>query len=160
MRQHERPVSDVAGQATDDILLDQIEQFAEAGADLIRIHLENGNIDEGLALIAAKGLRAGLVAQLYSPVASFAPYLDRIAMLTLLGTRIGVEGQRLDPTACDRLREARALIESRTNIGRIVLAAEGGIREHTVPSLRAAGAETILMGSLAFAATDLAARMA
>ncbi len=145
---------------TDDILLAQIEQFAEAGADLISIHLENRNIDEGLALIAAKGLRAGLVAQLHSPVAAFGPYLDRIAMLTLLGTRIGVKGQDLDPAACDRLREARALIGRRTGEGRIVLAADGGIREHTVPSLRAAGAETIVMGSLAFGAKDLPARMA
>lgn len=146
--------------ATDDILLDQIGQFAEAGADVISIHLENRNTDEGLALIAAKGLHAGLVAQLHSPVASFEPYLDRIAMLTLLGTRIGVKGQDLDPSACDRLREARALIRGRTGGGRIVLAADGGIREHTVPSLRAAGAETIVMGSLAFGAKDLDARMA
>ena len=146
--------------ATDDILLDQIGQFAEAGADVISIHVENGNIDAGLALIAAKGLRAGLVAQLHSPVAAFAPYLDRIAILTLLGTRIGVKGQDLDPSACDRLREARALIGGRTGGGRIVLAADGGIREHTVPSLRAAGAETIVMGSLAFGAKDIAARMA
>lgn len=145
---------------TDDILLGQIEQFAETGADLISIHLENGNVDEGLALIAAKGLRAGLVAQLHSPVAAFEPYLDRIAMLTLLGTRIGVKGQDLDPAACDRLRDARALIGRRTGGGRIVLAADGGIREHTVPRLRAAGAETIVMGSLAFGAKDLAARMA
>lgn len=145
---------------TDDILLAQIEQFAQAGADLVSIHLENRNIDEGLALIAAKGLRAGLVAQLHSPVAAFGSYLDRIAMLTLLGTRIGVKGQDLDPAACDRLREARALIGRRTGEGRIVLAADGGIREHTVPSLRAAGAETIVMGSLAFGAKDLPARMA
>lgn len=146
--------------ATDDILLDQIEQFAQAGADLVSIHIENRNVDEGLALIDRKGMRAGLVAQLHSPVASLAPHLDRIAMLTLLGTRIGVKGQDLDPSACDRLRGARALIAGRPGSGRIVLAADGGIREHTVPNLRAAGAETIVMGSLAFGARDLAARMA
>jgi ribulose-phosphate 3-epimerase len=43
---------------------------------------------------------------------------------------------------------------------RIVLAADGGIRDTTVPLLRAAGAETVVMGSLAFGAPDLAARMA
>jgi ribulose-phosphate 3-epimerase len=41
-----------------------------------------------------------------------------------------------------------------------VLAADGGIREHTVPGLRRAGAETIVMGSLAFNAGNLADRMA
>ena len=43
---------------------------------------------------------------------------------------------------------------------RIVLAADGGIREETVPALRAAGAETVVMGSLAFGAPDFAARIA
>ena len=42
----------------------------------------------------------------------------------------------------------------------VLLAADGGIREHTVPGLRHAGADTIVMGSLAFGADDLAARMA
>lgn len=144
----------------DAILLDQIEQFADAGADLLSIHLENGNVDAGLALIEKRGLRSGLVAQLPSPVSAFAPYLDRISMLTLLGTRIGVKGQDLDPQAGDRLREARSLIAGRAGGRRIVLAADGGIREHTVPGLRAAGAETIVMGSLAFGAADLGERMA
>lgn len=146
--------------ASDDILLDQIGQFADAGADLVSIHLENGNVDAGLAAIEKRGMRSGLVAQLRSPVSAFAPYLDRISMLTLLGTRIGVKGQDLDPQAGDRLREARSLIAGRAGGRRIVLAADGGIREHTVPGLRAAGAQTIVMGSLAFGAADLASRMA
>lgn len=143
----------------DAILLDQIEQFADAGADLVSIHLENGIIDEALASIERRGLRAGLVAQLHSPVSAFAPYLDRISMLTLLGTRIGVKGQNLDAAAGDRLREARGLVASRSD-RRILVAADGGIREHTVPGLCAAGAETIVMGSLAFGAADLATRFA
>jgi ribulose-phosphate 3-epimerase len=42
----------------------------------------------------------------------------------------------------------------------IVLAADGGIREQTVPLLRAAGAETVVLGSLAFGDTDLPGRIA
>jgi ribulose-phosphate 3-epimerase len=42
----------------------------------------------------------------------------------------------------------------------VVLAADGGIREHTVPLLRQAGADTVVLGSLAFGAPNLAERMA
>jgi ribulose-phosphate 3-epimerase len=42
---------------------------------------------------------------------------------------------------------------------RIVVAADGGIRDNTVPALRKAGAETVVLGSLAFGAPDLKARM-
>ncbi len=78
-------------------------------------------------------------------------------MLTLLGTAIGVKGQGLDPAATARLAEASGLIAATGR--RIVLAADGGIRENTVPLLRKAGAETVVLGSLAFGAPDLAARM-
>jgi ribulose-phosphate 3-epimerase len=54
-----------------------------------------------------------------------------------------------------RLQEAKALIGARD----IVLAADGGIRENTVPLLRGAGAQTVVLGSLAFAAPDLAERI-
>lgn len=144
----------------DAILEDQIDQFAEAGADLISIHAENADVERGLDRIAEHGVRVGVVLQLHTPVAAAAPWLDRIAMLTLLGTRIGVKGQSLDPQAEPRLREARSLMAGCQDGTRIVVAADGGIREHTVPGLHAAGAETIVMGSLAFDAPDLASRMA
>lgn len=142
----------------DAVLIDQVAQFADAGADLISIHAENAAVaDEALALIRGRGLAAGIVLRVETPVATCRPYLDRIDFLTLLGTAIGVKGQGLDPAATDRLGEAARLIEETGR--RIVLAADGGIREHTVPLLRAAGAETVVMGSLAFGAENLAARM-
>jgi hypothetical protein len=66
----------------------------------------------------------------------------------------------LPPLDIESLREARALLATRETGRRIVLAADGGIRERTVPGLRWAGADTIVMGSLAFAADNLADRMA
>ena len=144
----------------DNVVMDQIDQFAEAGADIISIHAENLNIEAGLDRIAQHGLAAGIVLQLQTPVRSVAPHLDHIAMLTLLGTKIGIKGVGLDPEAKSRLTLARELIRSKAAGDRILLAADGGIREHTVPGLRKAGADTIVMGSLAFADPNLADRMA
>ncbi|MDE2383544.1 MAG: ribulose-phosphate 3-epimerase [Alphaproteobacteria bacterium] len=144
----------------DAILEEQVKQFAEAGADLISVHAENANCAEALKLIASLGLKSGVVLQLHTPVSAAKAWLGDISMLTLLGTRIGVKGQGLDDAATTRLTEAKAMIAAAKNPHRIVLAADGGIREHTVPNLRKAGAETIVMGSLAFNAPDFAARMA
>ena len=146
--------------AADAILLDQVAQFIEAGADLISVHAENANARQALAAIRAAGLKSGLVLQLHTPVAAANQHVGQIDMLTLLGTRIGVKGQGLDPTAGPRLSEARALVIANAVGRRVIVAAAGGIREQTVPGLRAAGAETIVMGSLAFGAADLAARIA
>jgi ribulose-phosphate 3-epimerase len=143
----------------DAILASQVEQFADAGADLISVHAEHQGAAAALDMIARRGLQAGVVLQVDSPVSLAAPFVSQIAMLTLLGTRIGVKGQDLAAEAPSRLREAQVLLASERRKRRIVLAADGGIREHTVPILREAGAETIVMGSLAFGAPDLAQRM-
>lgn len=139
--------------ATPDVVLDQIEQFADAGADLVTVHVELGDaLPAALDAIDARGLAAGLVLRLETPVAACEPWLNRVRFLTLLGTAIGVKGQNLSDQAYGRLAQARTLTK-----GRIVLAADGGIRANTVPALRAAGAETVVMGSLAFGAPDLPA---
>lgn len=146
--------------ATDSILEDQIRQFADAGADAISIHAENGCIDSALSLLEKLGLVSGLILQLTTPVNTASPYLDRIGLLTVLGTEIGIKGKGLDPRAEPRLREATQMIAARKSTNRILLAADGGIREHTVAGLRRAGAQTIVMGSLAFGAENLSERMA
>jgi ribulose-phosphate 3-epimerase len=156
LRRHtERPIH-VHLMTADAILLDQVAQFADAGADLVSVHAENGNAAAALDLVEARGLAAGLVLQLHTPVAAAAAHLSRLRMLTLLGTRIGIKGQGLDEAAEPRLREARALVGGAS----VILAADGGIREHTVPGLRAAGADTVVMGSLAFNDPDLSGRIA
>jgi ribulose-phosphate 3-epimerase len=143
----------------DDILLAQVAQFAEAGCALVSIHAENAAAGAALDLLERRGIAAGMVVGIGTPVAASAPFLTRLSFLTLLGTATGVKGQGLDPRAPARLGEARALIAARGAGRRIVLAADGAIREETAPVLRAAGAEAVVLGSLAFRAPDLARRM-
>ncbi len=144
----------------DTVLLQQIDQFAEAGCDIISVHAENANAAEAITRIKALGLAAGVVLKVTTPIATAKPFLKDLSFLTLLGTAIGVKGQGLDATACDRLREAKAMITASKLPHRIILAADGGIRENTVPELRKATAETVVLGSLAFGAPDLGARIA
>lgn len=89
-----------------------------------------------------------MVLRVETPVAEAARWLERLDMLTLLGTAIGVKGHGLNPAATDRLQEAGRLIAASGR--RIILAGDGCIRDTTVPLLRAAGAETVVVGSLAF----------
>lgn len=77
----------------------------------------------------------------------------------MLGTAIGVKGKGLHEDALDRLREARALVKAAGLDGRIRVIADGGIRHETVPLLRQAGAEGVVLGSLAYGDPDLDARM-
>lgn len=141
---------------SDNILLSQIDQFIEAGADLITIWYENGDtVPAALDKIQAANVSAGMSIGLEIPPEAVIPYLDRIDLVTLMGTRVGVKGQDLSDQAYERMRSMRQLIEQHGYLEKIRLAADGGNRAHTVPLLRAAGADTVVMGSLAFGSDDL-----
>lgn len=143
-----------------EIVEEQTRQFIEAGADLISVHVENGEAGlRAVKLARELGAEAGVVLRLETPVAAVEPFLQDVAMVTLLGTSIGVKGQSLSEKACDRLIEARALMKRAGREKEIILAADGGIREQTVPLLRGAGAQTVVLGSLAFGDRDLPARI-
>ncbi|MCB1434856.1 MAG: D-allulose-6-phosphate 3-epimerase, partial [Alphaproteobacteria bacterium] len=79
----------------DAILLSQVEQFAEAGADLISIHAENRLASEAVRLIHDRGALAGAVLRVESPLDVVTPILADLNIVTLLGTAIGVKGQGL-----------------------------------------------------------------
>ncbi|MBX5129644.1 ribulose-phosphate 3-epimerase [Rhizobium lentis] len=145
----------------DNVLLPQIEQFVDAGSDLISIHVENETVaDAAIDLLDRRGVASGMVLRVETPVDRIAKYVPRLDFVTLLGTAIGVKGQGLDERAGTRLEEAGRIIAASGATHRIVLAADGGIREYTVPLLRRAGAETVVLGSLAFNAPSLEERMA
>lgn len=144
-----------------EIVEEQTRQFIEAGADLISVHAENGEAGlRAVRLARDLGAEAGVVLRLETPVAAVTPFLSQVAFVTLLGTSIGVKGQSLSDQACPRLLEARTLMRQAGRETDIILAADGGIRHETVLRLRAAGAETVVLGSLAFGDPDLAQRMA
>ena len=143
------------------IVEEQTRQFIEAGADLVTIHAENGEAGlRAVKLAHELGAEAGVVLRLETPVSAIVPFLPDVAFVTLLGTSIGVKGQSLSEQACPRLIEARSLMRIAGREAEILLAADGGIRHETVPRLGAAGADTVVLGSLAFGDPDLAQRMA
>jgi ribulose-phosphate 3-epimerase len=145
---------------SDDILLAQVEQFATAGADLISIHVENTNAMAAIGTIRKLGREAGIVLQVETDTSAIGPFLGKVAIVTLLGTRIGVKGQGLDPAATRRIRSVRARTDALDKHNRPLIAADGGIRESTVPALRDAGADTVVMGSLALGAEKFGERIA
>ena len=133
-------------------------EFLDAGADLLTIHVENGEREAGAAIEQAlrRGCGAGVALQLETPVRAVLPYLDTVEVIILLGTEVGVKGCDLSPQALGRLHEARSLLRENSNRN-VRLVADGGIRIHTVPELHAAGADAVVPGSLVFQSADVQA---
>ncbi|WP_237152275.1 ribulose-phosphate 3-epimerase [Oryzibacter oryziterrae] len=146
---------------TESALIPQINQFAEAGADVISIHAENTMVADGaLGRIRELGLIPGIVLKADTPVAKIVRHLPRVGFVTLMGTTAGLKGEPLSPHAALRLTEARTYIKAARVDHRIVLLADGGIDEASIKPLRKAGADAMVVGSLAFDAPDLGERLA
>lgn len=134
-----------------------IDDFAAAGSDLITIHYEIGAaVPAALERIRGHELAAGLALQLNTPPEAVAPYVDQIDLVVMMGTDLGIKGVGLSEQAVPRLRRMRRLLIEHGATDRIRVEADGGLRTHTVPRLRAAGADAISPGSLIFQSDNLA----
>ena len=130
---------------------EHILTLAEAGANLITVHYENGaEASTALEQIQQHGLAAGLALQLQTPPEVIVPYLDKIQLILLMGTRLGVRGQSLDPNTYRRIQIIRQIMHEHGYTKQIKIGVDGGIREQTAPSLRQAGADLVVPGSLVF----------
>ncbi|WP_297527052.1 ribulose-phosphate 3-epimerase [Thiohalobacter sp.] len=123
-----------------------IPDFAQAGATYITFHPEaSEHIDRTLQLIHNEGCKAGLVFNPATPLDYLTYVMDKVDMVLLMSVNPGFGGQSFIPSALDKLREARKLIDAS---GRdIRLEIDGGVKVDNIAEIAAAGADTFVSGS-------------
>jgi len=128
-----------------------VPDFASAGASYITFHPEaSEHVDRTLQLIASEGCKAGLVFNPATPLDVVEHVIDKIDMILLMSVNPGFGGQSFLPSALDKLRKARKLIdESGRNIR---LEIDGGVKVENIGEIHAAGADTFVAGSAIFGA--------
>ena len=136
-----------------------IPDFAKAGATYITFHPEaSRHIDRSLALIHDEGCKAGLVFNPATPLDSLEYVMDKVDMVLLMSVNPGFGGQKFIPSALDKLRQARKLIDES---GReIRLEIDGGVKVDNIGEIAAAGADTFVAGSAIFGSDDYAVTIA
>lgn len=126
-----------------------ISEFAKAGASYITFHPEGSDhIDRSLQLIKASGCKSGLVFNPATPLDCLKYVIDKVDMILIMSVNPGFGGQAFIPSALDKLREARALIDAS---GRdIRLEIDGGVKIDNIREIAEAGADTFVAGSAIF----------
>lgn len=136
------------------------QSFAKAGASSITFHPEaTRHIDRSLQAIRDAGCKAGLVFNPATPLDCLRHVMDKLDLILLMSVNPGFGGQSFIPTALDKLREARALIDTYTaqHPGReIRLEIDGGVKIDNIGAIAAAGADTFVAGSAIFGSRDYA----
>jgi len=126
-----------------------ISDFAKAGADIITFHPEaSQHVDRTLQLIRDNNCRSGLVFNPATPLDHLQYVIDKIDMVLIMSVNPGFGGQSFIPSALDKLRDAREMIDAS---GReIRLEIDGGVKTDNIAELARAGADTFVAGSAIF----------
>ena len=137
-----------------------VERFAKAGADIITVHYDacQDILKEVLELIKSTGVKCGAVINPDTPVDKIRDVILLCDMVLVMSVFPGFGGQKFIPSALDKLREIRAIIdESGKDID---LEIDGGVTAENVEEIKAAGANVIVAGSAVFKAADRAKMIA
>ncbi len=135
-----------------------IESFAQAGADLLTVHLEaDDSVPQTLRQIHALGVKTGVSIKPDTDVAALKPVLGQVDLILVMSVYPGFGGQAFLPESPERIKQVRGLItESRRNIW---LEVDGGINAQTAKEVIAAGADVLVAGNAIFSATNPASAL-
>src|SRR5881396_2238000 len=91
-----------------------LEAFAEAGADIITIHVEAGpHVHRSLQAIRALGKKAGVTLNPATPVETLENVVDLIDLILVMSVNPGFGGQAFIPAALEKIARVRALVGAR-----------------------------------------------
>ena len=130
-----------------------IPEFAEAGASYITFHPEaSEHIDRSLQLIRDNGCKSGLVFNPATPLDCLEYVMDKVDMILLMSVNPGFGGQSFIPSALDKLKAARKLIDDSGYDIRLEI--DGGVKVDNIREIAEAGADTFVAGSAIFGSDD------
>jgi ribulose-phosphate 3-epimerase len=130
-----------------------IPDFAAAGASYITFHPEGSeHVDRTLQLIRDQGCKAGLVFNPATPLTHLQYVMDKVDMVLLMSVNPGFGGQSFLPSALDKLRQVRQLIDESGQDIRLEI--DGGVKVDNIGAIHAAGADTFVAGSAIFGAAQ------
>ncbi len=124
--------------------------FADAGADVITVHIEaTDNPRELLQSIRQREVAAGIALNPDTPLESLDDCLDVCDLVLVMSVNAGFGGQQFNPVALEKLESLR----QRLGDG-VVLEVDGGVNAETVARCAEAGADWFVAGSAIFKAED------
>lgn len=130
-----------------------LEEFKEAGADLVTVHLE---VVPNPVKVAARareiGLDFGLVLNPPTPFSGVEPFVELADLLLIMSVYPGFGGQSFMAEVLPKLEAARKFVDSHGLS--VDIQVDGGITAETAPLARKAGADVFVAGTAIFRDPD------
>jgi ribulose-phosphate 3-epimerase len=126
-----------------------LEEFANAGADIITFHPEAGpHAHRTVQAIKALGKKAGVSLNPSTPVDVLEYLIDEIDLILVMSVNPGFGGQSFIHSQLEKIASIRAMIDAS---GRSIhLEVDGGVNPETARLCVEAGADVLVAGSATF----------
>ena len=137
-----------------------VEQFCDAGADIVTCHVESDteeNILEALRLIRAKGKKAGVVVKPKTPASAVLPFIELCDIILVMTVEPGFGGQKFMADMMPKVETIRGYIDAMNPS--CELEVDGGVDTATAPLCVHSGANVLVAGSAVYKAADIEAKI-
>jgi ribulose-phosphate 3-epimerase len=130
-----------------------VEQFREAGADTITVHLEaSPHLHRTLQQIKATGAKAGVAINPHTPASSLEDIIELADLVCVMSVNPGFGGQKFIYNTIPKIRRIKDLITVRNT--ETLIEVDGGVGLHNAEKILQAGADVLVAGSSVFKASD------
>ena len=131
-----------------------IHAFAEAGADIITVHVEAAkHLHRVLQGIREWGCKSGVALNPATPVQSIEWVLEEVDLVLIMSVNPGFGGQAFIPQAVNKVQQVHQMLQER-KLSNVHIEVDGGINLDTAPLVVAAGADVLVAGSAVFKSSD------
>lgn len=137
-----------------------IDAFAQAGADLLSVHLEADmppGIRAALEAMDRQGVKKGIVLRPITAAEAVLPYIKDVDLILVMTVEPGFGGQKFMADQMPKVAAIRKLINERNPA--CELEVDGGVAPDTCQACIDAGANVLVAGSAVYKAEDIPARI-
>ena len=130
-----------------------IEDYANAGADIITIHPEaTENLEDSIKKIKELKKKVGVSLNPNSKIELIVNYLDKIDLVLIMSVNPGFGGQKFMPEVLDKIKELKKIQEEKNLNYDIEI--DGGINFDNCKIAIEAGANILVSGTTVFKSND------
>ncbi|MBY0244953.1 MAG: ribulose-phosphate 3-epimerase [Sphingobacteriaceae bacterium] len=130
-----------------------IEEFANAGADIITVHYEAcTHLHRTIQAIKAAGCKAGVAINPHTPVSFLKDILMDLDLVLLMSVNPGFGGQKFIENTYNKVIELKRM--TTTLNPNLIIEVDGGVGLSNIKKLKDAGADAFVAGNAVFAAAN------
>ena len=128
---------------------DYLKEFAEAGADVITVHVEScGRLGDTVETIRSLGVRPGITLNPDTKLDKILEVIPNVDLVLIMSVNPGFGGQEFVPAAMKKIADVRKILDETGS--KAELEVDGGIKVSNVRSVVEAGASVVVAGSAIF----------